>query len=90
MERATERIRKITNPNFRDRSFLHMNPHYNILLPKLHDPQVAITLLRMCGAYSKLVHLACSTPSDLVIVPMTRFDNDACSCFEICGGHSTN
>ena len=39
------------------------------LLPKLHDPQVAVTLLHMsCVLHTaaKLVHIAHSTPSDLV------------------------
>ena len=48
------------------------------LLITLHDPQVATTLFLMCGAYS--------TPSDhLVIIPLTRFDNDVHSCLEECG-----
>ena len=51
----------------------------------MHDPQVAATLLCKCGAYCKLVHLACSTPSDLVITALTRFDSDVRSCFEECG-----
>ena len=55
------------------------------LFPKLHDPQVAVTLLRKCGAYCKLVHLARSTPSDLVTTALTRFDCDVRSCFEECG-----
>ena len=37
------------------------------LLPTLHDLQV-------CGAYSKLVYLARSSPSGLVIVTLIKFD----------------
>ena len=47
------------------------------LLITLHDLQVAIALFRMCGAYSTPTH-------HLVIIPLTRFENDVHSCLEEC------
>ena len=34
------------------------------------DPQVALILLRMCGCYCKMVHLARATPPSLASVPV--------------------
>ena len=37
------------------------------------DPQVALILLRMCGGYCKLVHLARATPPSLAYDPLQLF-----------------
>ena len=38
------------------------------------DPQVTLILLRMCGGYFKLVHLAIATPPSLASDPVQLFD----------------
>ena len=48
------------------------------------DPQVAITLLRICGSYSRLIHLARTTPSSLASEALSHFDNDVRQCFTQC------
>ena len=40
------------------------------------DPQVAQLLLRHCGGFCKLVHLARSTPPSLIAEGLEYFDND--------------
>ena len=40
------------------------------------DPQAALLLLHMCGAFCKLVHIARSTPLSLVAEGFKYFDND--------------
>ena len=47
------------------------------------DPQVAFNILRMCGAFCKLVHLARSTPSSLAFDPLTAFDAEVRECFVV-------
>ena len=37
------------------------------------DPQVAITLLRICGSYCRLIHLAQTTPPNLVSDALSLF-----------------
>ena len=54
------------------------------------DPQVALLLLRMCGAFSKMVHLARSTPPSLVAEGFRYFDNDVHHCFASCTGVDTS
>ena len=50
-------------------------------LPLLHDPQVALHLLRSCASFCKFVHIARTTPSDLVSEPLQRCDEDFRTCF---------
>ena len=45
------------------------------------DPQVGLLLLRHCGSFSKLVHLARSTPPSLVAEALNRYDDDVRQCF---------
>ena len=45
------------------------------------DPQVALLLLHRCGSFSKLVHLARTTPTALVFEDFQRFDADVNPCF---------
>ena len=40
----------------------------------LIDPQVALILLRLCGAFCKLVHLTRATPSSLIKDALVVFD----------------
>ena len=47
------------------------------------DPQVALLLLRQCGGFCKLVHLAKSTPPSLIIEGLEYFDNDVRHCFAL-------
>ena len=45
------------------------------------DPQVALLLLRLCGSFCRLVHLARSTPPSLIV---DGLDNDVRHCFAEC------
>ena len=54
------------------------------------DPQVALLLLRMCGAFCKMVHLERSTPPSLVAEGFRYFDNDVRHCFASCTGVDTS
>ncbi|KAL5510402.1 hypothetical protein EMCRGX_G005940 [Ephydatia muelleri] len=47
------------------------------------DPQVALLLLRQCGSFCKLVHLARSTPPSLIAEGLEYFDNDVRHCFAL-------
>ena len=47
------------------------------------DPQVALLLLRQCGGFCKLVHLARSTPPSLIVEVLEYFDNDVRHCFAL-------
>ena len=48
------------------------------------DPQIALILLRMCGGYCKLVHLARATPPSLASIPLQLFDAEVRECFAQC------
>ena len=48
------------------------------------DPQVAMLLLRQCGSFCKMVHLACSTPPSLMADALQMFDNDIHEAFAEC------
>ena len=48
------------------------------------DPQVALTLLRMCGRFIRLAHLARATPPSLVMASLELFDEDVRRCFSSC------
>ena len=48
------------------------------------DPHMALILLRVCGSFCKLVHLARATPPSLVSDPLQLFDNDVRQCFKDC------
>ena len=48
------------------------------------DPQVAYLLLRFCGSFCKMVHLARSTPPSLVADVLSIFDLDIRRCFTEC------
>ena len=45
------------------------------------DPQVALTLLCLCGSYCKLFHLARATPPSLVSEALQLFDVEVRQCF---------
>ena len=45
------------------------------------DPQVALILLRLCGSYCKLIHLARATPPSLVSEALQLFDVEVRQCF---------
>ena len=47
------------------------------------DPQVALLLLRQCGGFCKLVHLARSTPPSLIAEGLEYFNNDVGHCFAL-------
>ncbi|KAL5500721.1 hypothetical protein EMCRGX_G012317 [Ephydatia muelleri] len=54
------------------------------------DPQVALVLLRLCGGYCKLVHLACAVPPSFSQSVLQLFDQDVQKCFTSCTGvHSS-
>ena len=50
------------------------------------DPQVGLLLLQHCGSFSKLVHLARSTPPSLVVhvEALKGYDDDVRQCFSEC------
>ena len=50
----------------------------------IKDPQVALLLLRMCSSFSKLVHLARTTPTTLIFEAMQQFDTDVRRCLSSC------
>ena len=55
-----------------------------MLLDKLEevgtiDPQVALTLIRLCGGFCRLNHLARATPPSLSAKALRMFDEDRCS-----------
>ena len=50
------------------------------------DPQVALTLLRLCGSFCKLSYLARSIPTNLVSDAFKLFDDDIHHCFMDCIG----
>ena len=54
------------------------------------DPQVALVLLRLCGGFCKLVHLARSTPPSLSSQALSLFDNDIRRVFSECTGVDTS
>ena len=54
------------------------------------DPQVALVLLRLCGGFCKLVHLARSTPPSLSSHALSLFDNDIRRVFSECTGVDTS
>ena len=56
------------------------------------DPQVALLLLRQCGGFCKLVHLARSTPPPppaLIGEALQFFDDDVRRCFSQCNAIDT-
>ena len=45
---------------------------------------VAVSLLRICGSYCKLVHLARTTPPSLSFESLKFFDGEVRRCFSTC------
>eukprot|EP00731_Ephydatia_muelleri_P007115 Em0003g1363a len=54
------------------------------------DPRVAFTLLRICGGFCKLVHLAHTTPPLHTTKAFQIFDEDVCKCFAQCTAVDTS
>ena len=52
----------------------------------LIDPQVALILLRLCGAFCKLVHLTHATPTSLINDALAVFDAGVRRTFCLCTG----
>ena len=48
------------------------------------DPQVALTLLCMCGGFCRLAHLARASPPSLAMTSLQLFDEDVGRCFSLC------
>ena len=48
------------------------------------DPQIALILLRMCGEFTKLVHVARSTPPSLALDELHTFDEQVRCTFTEC------
>ena len=48
------------------------------------DLHVAVSLLRICGSYCKLVHLARTTPPSLSCESLKFFDEEVRRCFSTC------
>ena len=53
------------------------------MLPSL-TPQVAFNLLRVCGSFCTLAHIAQSTPPSLFTDPLQMFDMAVKECFATC------
>ena len=56
----------------------------------LIDTQVTLTLLRMCGGFCRLVHLARTTPSSLSRAALQLYDQDVRRCFSSCTAVDTS
>ena len=56
----------------------------------LIDPQVALTLLRVCGGFCRLVHLARTTPPSLSRAALQLYDQDVRRCFSSCTAVDTS
>ena len=74
--------------------FAHKRADASMLLEQLEDvgavdPQVALLLLRQCGDFCKLVHLARSTPPALIGEALQFFDGDVRRCFSECTAMDT-
>ncbi|KAL5499522.1 hypothetical protein EMCRGX_G010956 [Ephydatia muelleri] len=66
-----------------------------MLLDKLEevgaiDPQVALTLIRLCGGFCRLNHLARVTPPSLSAKALRMFDEDVRQCFSASTGIDTS
>ena len=48
------------------------------------DLQVAVSLLRMCGSFCRMVHIARVTPPSLAIDALRYFDEEVKQCFVMC------
>ena len=48
------------------------------------DPQVAFVVLRLCGGYCKLVHLACVVPPSFSQSVLQIFDQDVSHLVQVC------
>ena len=48
------------------------------------DLHVAISLLRICGGFCKLVHISRTTPPSLSSEALRTFDGETRSCFSAC------
>ena len=51
-------------------------------LPRLEDPQIAVSLLRQCGSFCKLAHLARCCPPEQTQEMLGRYDDSVLRCFE--------
>ena len=54
------------------------------------DPQVALTLLHMCGGFWLLAHLSRTTPPSLSGVALQLYDQDVHRCFSSCTAVDTS
>ena len=54
------------------------------------DPQVALTVLCLCGSFGRLRYLARTTPTSLVSDAFKLFDDDVHHCFMDCIGFATS
>ena len=48
------------------------------------DLQVAVSLLRMCGSFCRMVHIARVTPPSLASDGLRSFDEEVKQCFVMC------
>jgi hypothetical protein len=51
-------------------------------LPLLEDPQIAVSLLRQCGGFCKMAHIARCCPPEQVQEMLGCFDDSVLRCFE--------
>ena len=48
------------------------------------DLHVSLSLLRICGSFCKLIHLARATPPSLCVDSLKSFDDEVRKCFALC------
>ena len=53
-------------------------------ISSLHDPQIALNLLRQCGGFCKMVHVARCCPPEPILDPLKAFDKSVMGCLEDC------
>ena len=86
----------IGDADFCSAVLVRMRSEAGFLLKRLEDvrqvdPQVAVVLLRLCGGYCKLVHLAHAIPPSFSQSVLQIFDQDVQKIFTSCTGmHSSN
>ena len=85
----------IGDADFCHQCISHKQSEAQTLLSKLADvclvdPQVALTLLRICGGFCKLAHLSHTTPPSLSREALKLYDLDVHRCFSSCTAVDTS
>ncbi|KAL5484658.1 hypothetical protein EMCRGX_G021194 [Ephydatia muelleri] len=62
----------------------YLGPRFGLMELADSDLHVAISLLRICGGFCKLVHISRTTPPSLSSEALHAFDGETRSCFSAC------